>query len=130
MRYTNRDCWAALICLAAQEREQGIDRGVALFAGRGWRDELRDFMDTLGVPVRHWPQTNETQSAYGLDERAGCYGGGVRPVLYRDGSSGHSTPRWWSASAGLGPGATNRETFVLITRGVADALRELNERVA
>lgn len=125
MRYTNRDCFAALICLAASERKNGRDIGVALYRSSrkgDWKEEIREHADAMKVPIRHY--SDENGETYGLDERAGCYGGGVRPVLFASGKSGHGTPRWWLASAGLGPGATNRETFCLIVRAAAEAITE------
>jgi hypothetical protein len=119
-RYTDRDCWAALLRLAAAQRRPGngspkpYDVGVSLPPDRrpDWRRELRQLAEHLDVPVRSWNETTADQHAYSLEARAGCYGGGVRPILYQDGSSGHFTPPWFQYSAGLGPGACSREAFV------------------
>lgn len=130
MRYSDRDCWAALIRLASVLRKHGEDIGVALPAARrpsDWRAELAEFAEQVDVPIRRW--SDDAGDCYGLEQRAGCYGGGVHPILYRSGSSGHSTPRWWTVSAGLGPGATNRETFCHIAAAAAGVLDMLRSEV-
>jgi len=120
MRYTDRDCWAALIRVASAQRKHGIDMGVAYVEG-----ELGEFAERLGVPVRDWRTQEEGQRSLSLDHSPS---GGVRPVEFHGNSSGEFTPRWWRADAGLGPGSTKRAEFVLIAGAAECALGEVSQR--
>lgn len=122
-RYTNRDCRAALIRVAASERAHGVDIGVVLPP----KSDLLECAERFGVPVRSYvavTQDAESIPCYSLEEVGSAYGGGVRPTLYKPGSSGEYTPRWW-VKGSLGPGATNRETFCLICSAVERGLEQL-----
>ena len=132
-RYTDRDCYAALIRLAARERAQGMDAAVSLpdpkhHRKSHWSQDIRDFAVQMKVPVRIWRQTTETAHTYGLDHAPSVYGGGVRPALHTRGCSGHSTVRWWVPSAGLGPGAVPRKEFVHICGAIEGFLYDLESR--
>lgn len=116
MRYTDRDCLAALIRVASAQRKHGIDMGVAYVKG-----DLAEFAERLGVPVRDWRTQTQEQRSLSLDHSPS---GGVRPVEFHGNSSGAFTPRWWRAEAGLGPGSTKRAEFVLITSAAECALNE------
>lgn len=121
MRYTDRDCYGALIAVAEAHRRHGVDMGVVLpsettKAGR----ELREHAESLGVPVRGYVSDG---LRIGLEHRPACYGGGVRPYMCSPNCTGHDSIGWWSVPAGLGPGALNREAFCAVLWGVAEALR-------
>jgi len=132
-RYTDRDCYAALIRLAARERAQGMDAAVMVPHPKyhrkdHWAQDLRDFAKQMDVPIRGWKETDETAYSYDLDHAPGVYGGGVRPALHTRGGSGHSTVRWWVPSAGLGPGAVPRKEFVHICGAIEGFLYDLEGR--
>ena len=125
MRYTDRDCLAALICaVAAINRTSGTTAGIVLPE----KSPLADLADRLGVPRCSY--VDEERDRYTLDHCPACYGGGVRPMLLRAGCTGHSTPRWWAPSAGLGPGAVSRKEFCHILRAVEGALAIVEEVTA
>jgi len=130
-RYTDRDCYAALIRLAARERAQGLDAAVSVprTVRKGdWRQELREFAKQMEVPARIWSETTETAYTYALDYAPSVYGGGVRPALHTRGCSGHDTVRWWVPSAGLGPGAVPRKEFVHICGAIEGFLYDLENK--
>jgi len=125
MRYTDRDCWAAMVRLAKIEGGVGVMLPEPRRKG-DWREELRVFAKTLGVPVRHYSE--DSGPTYYLEHRAGCYGGGVRPTLYHSGRSGQYTPFWWRVSAGLGPGAKDRRSFVEIAEAASEGMSHASQR--
>ena len=128
-RYTDRDCYAALIRLAARERAQGLDAAVSLPPRKGgtknWHNAMWKLADQLEVPCRGWAATTETAYTYALDHGAI---GGVRPALHTRGCSGESTTRWWIPSAGLGPGAVPRKEFVNICGAIEGFLYDLESK--
>lgn len=54
-RYTDRDCWAALIRLAARERAQGIDAAVSLPPRKGGTKNWHKAMWELRFPRPNQP---------------------------------------------------------------------------
>jgi len=122
-RYTDRDCYAALVRVAAAVNRHGEDYGVDLpTRGNGWK-ELEDLARRLEVPIRRWgDETIKEGPRFILDHCQSAYGGGVRPAYCSTSSSGENTPQWWVPSAGLGPGAKPRREFCEILSGVERAL--------
>lgn len=126
IRYTDRDCIAALIRIAALERAHGRKINVRI-PSRPWSKSLMELSERLGVP-QDWGSNEDGPSLeeyYELDHAPSAYGGGVRPALLKPPGTGHYTPEWWNPSAGLGPGAIPRKYFLYITSAVEGTLREL-----
>lgn len=123
-RYTDRDCYAAMVRAVASMRLHGRDLGVSLPDAKRtrWAKDLERFAADLGVPVRRHGDAGERLV---LDHAPSCYGGGVRPMIEgRDGRGGQGTPSWWIASAGLGPGALPPKMFCYVLSAVERALEE------
>lgn len=118
IRYTDQDCLAAMIRAASH-------LGIAVVLPESkYRAKLRDVASAYGVTVAGYSAEIDRLA---LDHAPGCYGGGVRPMLMEAGCTGHSTPRWWTPSAGLGPGAVPRKEFCHILSAVEGALANREE---
>ena len=116
-RYTNQDCWSALLFLAHVENRAGKDMGLSLDpdSRASWIKQMRESAAELNVPIRHWQNTTDTAHAYSLD----IYNG-VIPIKFVGGGSAAYNPRFWPS--GL---RTDRRTFVLMVRAAASAIEEL-----
>ena len=123
MRYTDRDCYAAMIRAAHTLNKLGDNLGVALPDGRSWTKPLAELADRLGVPIRRWGDDScQDGPRLVLDHAPSCYGGGVRPMICEAGKTGQRTPRWWAPSAGLGPGAVTKREFCNILYATENTL--------
>ncbi len=129
MRYTDRDCYAALIRVAAALNEQDSRPEVT------WHVEtpnvekkagiaLASLAERLGVQIKGWrdPDQGRATRRLVLDHAPACYGGGVRAMYCIGSSTGQHTPTWWKPSAGLGPGAVPRKQFLHILGAVEGVL--------
>ena len=118
MRLSDRDCYSAMI-RALSRLADGT--GIELPTKLPWVADLESFAERLGVRVRRWgtPQGKDGPRLI-LDHAPSAYGGGVRPMLCEAGKTGEHTPRWWSPSAGLGPGAVPRREFIHILDAVGE----------
>jgi len=121
-RYTNRDCLAALIRCAAAYTSAGHRLAIVIPESK-YRAELAEVAARFGVEVVGYVADVDRLD---LDQVASCYGGGVRPALMRAGETGHSTPRWWVPSAGLGPAARPRKAFCEIVEAATRAVEEID----
>lgn len=124
-RYTDRDCYAALVRAAASLNSAGHDYGVEFTSKASWSEKLEEMAVRMRVPIRRWGTAACSEGPrLVLDHAPSCYGGGVRPAVCNAGQTGQNTPVWWMPSAGLGPGAVNRKTFCEILGAIERAVDE------
>lgn len=125
-RYTDRDCYAALIRVAAALNTSDTIEWCVEVPRVGARalSDLRRLASQLDVRLLEWNAEiqNEGTRRLVLDHAPSCYGGGVRVQYCIGKGTGQYTPGWWTPSAGLGPGAVRRPEFLHILGAVEGVL--------
>lgn len=129
IRHTDRDCYAALIRVAAALNSSDSKPECTWLVEAPYikgeaRKAMHKLAESLDVRLVAWndESQNDRTRRLVLDHAPRAYGVGVRPSYCEGLGTGQWTPDWWLPSAGLGPGAVPRKTFCYILGAVERAL--------